>query len=420
MQRLRIAVIGPRGIPSTYSGIERVAESLYAELAKRDHQITVYCRPEYVSGGARQYYRGMTLQRTPTLGGRALGTLSHVASSTAHALCAGRFDVIHLHALAPGLLAPLAALRKVPTVATVQGLDWQRAKWKGLGALVLQQAERTMVRSVDEIITVSDDLETYFRARYGRPTVRIPNGTDSTPVDGPVDPALLKRFGLRPQEFILFCARLVPEKRAEDLIQAFRLTKTTFRLALVGDSSHTDAYVARLRKLAAGDARIVFMGTQPRAQLDMLFRATALFVLPSELEGMSMALLQSLEMGVPSIVSALPVHRELLGSVRGYDLFFPPGDVVALTDRLTHAITHLHAHQEVAGRVRQHIRAAYSWPAIAERTEALYHALIARRRHAVESSAPALRRPPADVSALPGIAKQCPPGDSDQGLPLRM
>lgn len=378
--RLRIAVIGPRGIPSAYSGIERVAESLYAELARRGHEITVYCRPEYVTK-VPQSYRGISLQRTPALRGRALGTLSHVACSTAHALLRGRFDVIHLHALAPGLLAPLSKVRQVPTVATVQGLDWQRAKWKGLGAVVLRQAERTMVRYVDEIITVSHDLETYFHARYGRPTVRIPNGTDLTPTNGPVDPGLLKRFGLRAREFVLFVARLVPEKRVEDLIQAFRLTKTPYRLALVGDSSHTDAYAARLRRLAAGDARIVFMGTQPREQLDMLFRAAALFVLPSELEGMSMALLQSLEMGVPAVVSDLPVHRELLEETSGYDLFFPPGDVVALSDRLTRAIAHGHGYQEVAGRVQQHIRAAYGWPAIAERTEALYYAVAARRRH---------------------------------------
>jgi glycosyltransferase involved in cell wall biosynthesis len=388
-QRLRIAVIGPRGIPSTYSGIERVAESLYAELAARGHAITVYCRPEYVPGGS-QRYRGLTLQRSPALRGRALGTLSHVASSTVHALAGDRFDVIHLHALAPSLLAPLSTLRRVPTVATVQGLDWQRAKWKGVGALVLRQAERSMVRYVDEIIAVSHDLERYFHTRYGRRTVHIPNGTDVTPANGPVDPALLKRFGLRPHEYVLFVARLVPEKRVEDLIQAFRLTKTPFRLALVGESSHTDAYAARLRRLAAGDARIVFTGTQPREQLDMLFRAAAVFVLPSELEGMSMALLQSLEMGIPAVVSDLPVHRELLDHIAGYDLFFPPGDVVALSDRLARALAHLHEYREVADRVQHHIRASYGWPAIAERTEALYYALAARRRHPMPHDADAV------------------------------
>jgi glycosyltransferase involved in cell wall biosynthesis len=378
--RLRIGVIGPRGIPSSYSGIERVAESLYAELATRGHTITVYSRPEYVTG-APLYYRGIRLVGAPALRGRAFGTLSHVVSSYAHALLRDRYDVLHLHALAPALLAPLARARRVPTVATPQGLDWQRAKWKGAGALVLQHAERTMVRSVDEIVSVSHDLESYFHTRYGRRTVRIPNGIDLTPNDGPVDPALLRRYALRPHEYVLFVARLVPEKRAEDLIQAFRITKTSHRLALVGDSSHTDAYVSRLRRLAAGDARIVFVGTQPRAQLDMLFRAAALFVLPSELEGMSMALLQCLEMGIPAVVSDLPVHRELLASANGYDLFFAPGDVVGLSERLTRALTHVHLYRKVAEQVQTAVRSTYSWPAIAERVEALYYAVAERRRH---------------------------------------
>jgi glycosyltransferase involved in cell wall biosynthesis len=113
----------------------------------------------------------------------------------------------------------------------------------------------------------------------------------------------------------------------------------------------------------------------------MLFRSAALFVLPSELEGMSMALLQSLEMGLPAVVSDLPVHRELLDSITGYDLFFPPGNVEALNDRLSRALAHPHVYREVADRVQHHIRAQYGWPAIAERTEALYYAVAARRRH---------------------------------------
>ena len=73
-----------------------------------------------------------------------------------------------------------------------------------------------------------------------------------------LDHALLRQFDLAPQGYVLFVARLVPEKRAQDLIRAFRALATPLRLAIVGDSSHTDAYVAALRRLARGDARIVF------------------------------------------------------------------------------------------------------------------------------------------------------------------
>jgi glycosyltransferase involved in cell wall biosynthesis len=302
-----------------------------------------------------------------------MGTVSHVFTSTVHALLRGRYDVVHLHALAPGLAAPLYRRFDVPTVATVHGIDWQRAKWKGLGACVLRQAERWLVRSVDELITVSNDLEEYYRTTYGRGSSLIPNGTDLTP-DAPLDAALLERLGLAPEAYVLFVARLVPEKRPEDLIRAFRGVETRVRLAVVGDSSHTDAYAAALRQEAASDPRVVFTGVQPRANVETLFRGAAAFVLPSELEGMSMALLQALEMGVPSIVSGLPVHHELLDRIEGYDLFFEAGDVTALRERLHRLLTQRDRYRRVALRA-QATSAAHSWPAIAEQTERLYQRL---------------------------------------------
>jgi glycosyltransferase involved in cell wall biosynthesis len=286
----------------------------------------------------------------------------------------------------------------VPTVATIHGIDWQRAKWQGLGARVLHRAERWLVRYVDEMITVSRDLEQYYRDSYARATTLIPNGTDLTP-DAPLDADLLARLGLAPDGYVLFVARLVPEKRAQDLIRAFRALDTPLRLAMVGDSSHTDAYVAELRQLAEGDQRIVFTGVQPRAHVEALFRGAALYVLPSELEGMSMALLQALEMGVPSVVSSLPVHRELLASIEGYDLFFPPGDVAALGDRLAHALAARDHYRRVAMRIQTHIRRAHSWPAIAEQTERLYYRLVQRRQ-------PTVLRPRWSQSAPRGAAKE--------------
>ncbi|MFN8642944.1 MAG: glycosyltransferase [Candidatus Binatia bacterium] len=164
-QPLRIAVIGPRGIPSSYSGIERVTESLYGALAARGHAVTVYCRPEYVERSP-QTYKGMRLIGTPAVNGRSLGTVSHVFTSSLHALRRERYDVVHLHALAPGLVAPLYRWWRVPTVATMRGIDWQRASGRA-SARVLRRAERWLVASVDELITVSRDLE-YYRQAYGR------------------------------------------------------------------------------------------------------------------------------------------------------------------------------------------------------------------------------------------------------------
>jgi glycosyltransferase involved in cell wall biosynthesis len=275
-------------------------------------------------------------------------------------------------------VSPLFRSFAIPTVATVHGIDWQRAKWKGLGAVVLRRAERWMVRNVDEIITVSRDLEQYYRESYGRRTRVIPNGTEITRDEAAFDVEWLASFGLTPGGFVLSVARHVPEKRIEDLIAAFRTLDVPLRLALVGDSSHTDEYAAGLRRLAADDPRIVFTGAQPRHRIEDLFRAASIFVLPSELEGMPMALLQALEMGVPSIVSAIPVHCELLEPIEEYDLFFPPGDTAALAGCLSRVIAAPDRHRAIALRIQQHVRRAHSWPAIAARTEAIYYELAGR------------------------------------------
>ncbi|MGH7788236.1 MAG: glycosyltransferase family 4 protein, partial [Candidatus Binatia bacterium] len=380
-QRLRIAAIGTRGIPSSYSGIERAAESLYSLLAARGHAVTVYCRPETLRAAGR-LYRGVNLRRAPALSGRSMGTVSHVATSMLHAVAGDRYDVLHLHALAPGLVAPLARLRGIPTVATVQGLDWQRAKWRGLGATVLRTGERWLVRHADAIVAVSRDLADYYRDVYGRETVLIPNGTERS-ASAPLDHAWLARVGLEPQCVVIVVARLVPEKRIEDLIAAFARLDTPFKLAIAGDSSHTDDYVARLRAAAAGDPRVVFLGTLPPPQLDTLYRAAAVYVHPSELEGMSLAVLQALELGVPTVLSEIPVHVELLGGTAGYDLFFPPRDVGALADRLAGVLADLPRYADLAARIQVHVRDAYGWESIADRTEALYYDVIARRRRGV-------------------------------------
>jgi glycosyltransferase involved in cell wall biosynthesis len=355
-----------------------VAESLYAILATRGHAVTVYCRPETLSA-RRGTYRGIRLVRTPALSSRALGTVSHVGASTLHAACRGRFDLIHFHALAPGLIAWVGRAFGIPTVATIHGLDWQRAKWRGLGSRVLRIGERGLMRHAHAVIAVSGDLTQYYRAAYGREAVLIPNGTERT-IDAPLDRAWLAQLGIEPHRFVLVVARLVPEKRLEDVVRAYARLSTEFPLVIVGGSSHTDAYVELLHALAAADPRVRFLGTQPRQRLDDLYRSAAVYVHPSELEGMSIAMLQALEIGLPAVVSDIPVHRELLGGVEGYDLFFAPGDVDALADRLDRLLAAPARYRIVAARAQAHVRQEYSWEAIADRTEALFYEVVARWR----------------------------------------
>jgi glycosyltransferase involved in cell wall biosynthesis len=373
-RRLRIAVLGCRGIPSAYSGVERVVEGLYCTLAERGHEITVYGRPDCAPNGVAMY-RGVRVIGTPTIESRSLGTALQVSTGALSILREGKYDLVHTHAQAAGLVVPVLKRFGVPVVSTIHGIDWQRAKWAGLGARVLQRAERWIVRATDEMVVISRDLEAYYRDRYGRATRYIPNATDLTD-DVPIDVERLARFGVSPGRYVISVSRLVPEKRIEDLICAFRALDTAHRLLIVGGSSHTDDYVARLQREAEGDHRIVFTGPQPRDTVVTLLRGAELYVLPSELEGMPISLLEALEMGLPSLVSRLPVHEEILGSIEGYDLFFPARDVRGLRDRLSHALAHASRYRQLACRIQAHVRAHYTWPAIADQTEDLYRRLL--------------------------------------------
>jgi len=374
---LRIAVVGTRGVPSTYGGMEKVTETLYTILADRGHEVTVYCRSDHIDQSVASH-RGIQQVCVPAIKRRSAETISHIGASLAHATLHGRYDLIHLQALAPGLFAPFRALWRTATVSTIHGLDWQRAKWKGTGRAVLHRAERSIVRHIDDVIVVSRDLEAYFRTTYGKQTTYIPNGVHHTAPDAQDGSASLQRYGLARGTYVVFIGRLVPEKRVDDLIRAFRRVTTEHRLVLVGEGGYTDGYVATLRALAANDARIVFTGRQDGAPLAALFSGAAAFVSPSELEGLPIAVLESMEFGVPAIVSAIPPHRELLGGVPGYDLFFPVTDVDAIADRIQRVLDHPAHYRAVAEQAQALVRREYSWAAVADRTEEVYRR-VARR-----------------------------------------
>jgi glycosyltransferase involved in cell wall biosynthesis len=371
MRPLRIGVLGIRGLPSGYSGLETSCERLYSLLAARGHEIFVYCRTD---GGKDRpkIYRGMHLVTAPSFHSKSVDTLSHVGASLVHALLFGNYDIIHFHAEAPGLFVPVCRLLKKPTVATVHGLDWQRARWKGPGSSVLRFAERRLAEHADEIITVSQDLRNYFAVQYERESHYIPNGIGEPGDGAEIDESVLRKYGLERQGYVLYLARLVPEKRVEDLLHAFASLQTPLKLIVAGKDGPGDEYVDQLKRIAASDGRVIFTGFQDRSSVQCLFRNAVAYVLPSELEGLPLSLLECIEAGTPAIVTDIPPHRELLNGVEDYDLYFPPADVTALKTRLQRVLSDYQHYREVAARIREDVHKRFDWGGIADQTEKLY------------------------------------------------
>ena len=369
---LRIAVIGMRAIPCNYSGIERASECLYSRLAERGHAITIYCRPDYLADRVASY-RGLRLLRIPTVKRKSMETLCHAFLCMLHGITCDHYDVIQLHALASGTFSVLGRLAGIPTVTKIHGLDWQRAKWNGLGCMVLRHAERSLAKHSTNVTVVSKALQSYFAQEYGLNSVYIPNGVERSDSTAVLDHSVLDQFNLSPERFIAYIGRLVPEKRIEDLILAFGRVTTPYKLVIAGEAGYTDTYVNHLRSLAATDARIVFTGLQKGAALQTLYRAAAVFVLPSDLEGLPNSLLECMEYATPAIVSDIAPHRELLGSIPGYDLFVTPRDVEGLTERLVRLLRYRERYAAVAVQAQAFVRRFYSWEHSADLTEEVFY-----------------------------------------------
>jgi glycosyltransferase involved in cell wall biosynthesis len=368
-------MIGARGVPATFGGIERHVEELGARLVARGHEVTVFCRSNY-SPADLGHHRGMRLASLPTVGTKHLDAIVHSGVSTLRAMAAS-YDVLHYHAIGPGMLAVLPRyLSRAKVILTVHGRDDERAKWGRGAKAVLGAAGWLSARVPDATIVVGHHLERYYREAHDRRAVYVPNGVRAgrqRPADG-----TLTRLGVQPGRYLLFVGRLVPEKAPDQLLEAFRRLPGDHRLVLVGDSSFTDRFTVGLRELAAADPRVVLPGYRYGAELEELYSNAAAFVLPSLLEGLPLTLLEAASYGLPVVASAIPPHLEVLGAPGPGRRLHRPGDGDGLLDALRRVLADPRAERVGAARLRDQVMRTYCWDDAAERTEAVYRAVLER------------------------------------------
>jgi glycosyltransferase involved in cell wall biosynthesis len=362
---VRVAFIGGRGVVSKYSGIESYYEQVGHELAKLGHEVTVYCRSYFTP--PMETYQGMRVHRLPTIRSKHLETAVHTVLSTIHAMVSDH-DVVHYHCLGPALFAFLPRLVGKKTVVTVQGLDWQRGKWGRVAARVLQWGEAAAIRGPNATMVVSRTLQRHFQQRHGRDTIYVPNG--ATPTVRPM-PRKLTEWGLSPDNYVLFLGRFSPEKNCHLLVNAFQKLDTTMKLAFAGGSSHSDAYAQAL--LSHESDQIRFLPWVSGAELDELLSNAALFVLPSELEGMSLALLDAMAAGVCVLASDIPENNEV---VEGSGYSFKRGDQADLERMLDLLIRNPELRGQAAIRERARIQTEFLWPRVAQSIETAYYNVL--------------------------------------------
>ncbi len=368
---MKIAMIGQKKVPSREGGVEIVVEELAVRMAALGHAVTLYNRRDPSEKTPLREYKGVRIRNIPTL--HLMGSDALVyAFFAAFAAIFGHYDVIHFHAEGPSGMAWLTRLFRIPTVVTNHGLDWQRGKWGGLASRYLKTAEGIGARCADEFIVLSDNGKQYFRETYGIHPHFIRNGVS---MQEPKEPLEISGLGLEKNKYVLYLARLVPEKGVHYLIEAFRGVQTDCRLVIAGRLSDND-YIQQLKQMAAQDERVLLPGFVQGRLLEELFTNCRVYVLPSDVEGMPLSLLEALSCGAPCLVSDIPQNQV---APEIYLTQFQHSQVADLREKLQ-TICDTAPEDRLRGQQIQWMQEYYGWDAVVDETLAVYNSAICKRK----------------------------------------
>jgi len=376
---MKIAMLGTKGIPATWGGIERHVEEIATRMVQAGHEVTVYCRPYYTTTN-EPFYKGVRLKKLPTIPSKNLDAITHTFIATMHLLLED-YDIVHYHAIGPSTLAVFSRFVGKRTVVTVHGLDWQREKWGSKAKLFLKFGEYASVKFPYATIVVSKYLKRYLEHKYGKRVHYIPSAV-TEPVFRP--PNNIKQYGIGERDYILFVARLVPEKGCHFLIDAYKQLDTRMKLVVAGGSSHSDEYVENLHKSASD--KVIFTGYVYGETLQELYSNAYCYVHPSTIEGLPVTLLEAVAYGNCVIASDIPANVEV---VQDTGVIFQSQNV----DDLARALKYVLDNPVMARGLGEKAKALgvreYNYDSVTQKTLRLYEAVIhARSRDLVSIEEP--------------------------------
>ncbi len=366
---MKVMVLGTRGFPQVQGGVETHAEHLYPRLAKLGCEIHVIARSPYVPRRQKKW-EGVFFHRLWSPKATGLEAFLH---SFIGVLYAGiqRPDILHIHAVGPALMTPLARLLGIKVVITHHGADYEREKWGSGARLVLRMGERMGVRYASRTIVISKVIQQLVLKKYGASSALIPNGVILP--DPPATKESLVTFSLTPNRYVLLVSRFVPEKRQLDLIAAFNQAKLpNWKLVLVGGTEPRNEYVDNVLSESEKNPNIVVTGFQSGQRLQELFSNAGLFVLPSSHEGLPIAMLEALSYGLTTLASNIPANTEVGLPAKQY---YPLGDIHSLSKMLT-TFSQQRNSPERKAKLRTWVKEKYDWDTIAGQTLDVYRQVM--------------------------------------------
>ncbi len=384
---MKIAMIGHKRIPSREGGVELVVETLATRMAALGHNVIVYNRSGHnVSGKEndsynyqKKYdYNGVQCITIPTPQNKSLNAIVYSFFAT---FCASfrSLDVIHFHAEGPCSMIPIAKCFRKRCIATIHGLDWQRSKWGGFATKFLLFGEKMAAKYADEVIVLSKGVQDYFKKTYNRDTIFIPNGIEKKEYQKAQ--IITDKYGIKKDGYLLFLARLVPEKGVHTLIEAYGKSGIKIPLVIAGGSSHSSEYEDKIKSMAKefnvkGAGKIILTGFVQGRELEELFSNGLLYILPSEIEGMPLSLLEAMSYGCLCLTSDIPENTDVYET---HGMSFQTGNVDELRKSLCQIVDNFdtirNQTQYRKEEIQKFVTQKYNWDTIVKRTLKLYEGI---------------------------------------------
>jgi len=369
---MRIAMLGHKRVPSREGGVEVVVEELSVRMAAQGHQVTLYNRSgHHVSG--REFdgekwreYKGITLKTVPAIHVKGIAAMTASLFASVRAAL-GRYDVVHFHTEGPCATLFLTKLFGKKCVVTVHGLDHQRSKWGRFARTYILLGEKCAAKYADEIIVLSRGVQEYFKKTYDRDTLLIPNGV--TLPEKKNAALITEKFGLGKDEYILYLGRITPEKGIHYLIEAYKRLNTGKKLVIAGGASDSDGYFTQLRAMAKENKNILFTGFVQGQLLSELYSNAYLYVLPSDLEGMPLSLMEAMSYGNCCVVSDIAENADV---VLDHGVTFRQGDVISLAQKLQMLCDSAEMTVNYKNNASSFICSQFNWDEVTDKTIKCY------------------------------------------------
>jgi glycosyltransferase involved in cell wall biosynthesis len=349
-------------------GIEKYTLELGSRLAQRGHDVTVYTMRHY--GDVPEHFQGMRIVSVPSFAKPCLQKLSCSATAAINSIWKNKYDIVHFHSFAPGAFAWLPKLRGAKCVLQLHSLEWKRKRWGTAGSSVVKILEKLALSQSHINTAVSRTQCDFYRTNRGIEMQYIPTAADVKPK---TEAKEIYQLGLEPNAYILFACRLVPEKGAHYLVSAFRKLDTDMKLVIAGDAQGATGYRKKLIDLAGDDPRILFPGFVEGRLIEELFSHCYVYAQPSEVEGLSLSILEAMSYGNCCLVSDIPENLEAIGDA---GFHFTSKNIDDLSDRLRWLLDHYEEVEAVNFGAKERIRQHYSWQSISEQIEKLYLSIL--------------------------------------------